>query len=739
MRALTASCGWIGVVALCVGSAWAAPLRVHTVERKPVVQKELRAASIPVVKRLTAPRNDHSGASLLRSQIHDAETRVARLKLLSGHAFAKTETAPSPVRSEILMRVPVRDSEILDKIDRFGILTQYITASSNGMSNIAARYDTERDSLANRTDHLPLDLLPKYGYLNVIGRPGNLDETPLRQYGNAIFVFKDEVRNRTTFHVGDSLFNETPMTPLSDTDALARAAATSQPRYFEAQVWGPINFDHVHQIMLDGNVRPAVLATLKKLSEKYGFSIVKANDAQMFNQSLPLSRSPLYQPKRASSGSAFHPLDEAEILASLKGAPASDLPVLLANLTALGGAKHRALLKSYLTHKSENVNRTAQLCLADIGDPDVLAAVGTDKEVRDVRRFVEAHLATAQGKSIALRPDQLSPGEARQHLLQLSSENAIDAKEFARFAEAQSIRTRIAVVEVLSKRPGQASAVLETLAADGSPEVARVVIDHLAEVPPALSARLIKIALGHSDAGVRAALASALDPKRHASTLLQLGKDAYPEVLIATFLRDVGKKAWTETQARELAAAPSLEKRIEGTIALISLNQAGTDEQVTKLLATSQPWHEKATLTDAALAAVRLRSGKIAESLLSQIASEASLAAPLFGHLIENNAVGNEGWLRSRLKALATGVAGMEAYGAVTPALAHGLARFFASETDLGLLETMAGATSRATRDLALQTLGLMGSPARPTLVRLAKTGDSATRAGAAGVLAGLP
>jgi hypothetical protein len=657
------------------------------------------------------------------------------------------------LKPEVLMRVSVRDVDVLDRLDRYGFLTQYETGSSNGMSNLGARYTTEVNSLGANAERLPLGLFPRYGYLNLVGRPGNLSETPLRQYGNVIFTFKPDVQRRSTFHVGDSLFARESFSPLTDARALAEASKNN-PRFFEAQIWGPLSLDDVNGVLLDGDVDRQVLERLTQLANRYGFSVYRTTDAIVPNQTLPLRRELVYAPPaQHTTGPGFRPLDERKTLERLRTASEKDLPTLVFHLTEIAGPRNRERVASYLHHGSESVREAALVCLSELDDPRAREALtAPDTDIR-MRNFLAARLAprpVTNPRSKGFDIERYTQSELGPMLARLDPSDSRDASLLATFAAAKSPSALSAVANLLvQKGPGKASRAIERLFQDDvPPDVPSTMLEHFETFPPSLRARVVELALHNRQGDVRAALARALG--RHdttgafASSLATLEQDDQEGKipLAAVEGRLSAGKRGTVAEGMALANAPQLSSRIRGVAVLAALGGRGPDQRVREVLGGHLlPW-ELPLLARAAFAGLKARQGPIDPTLLDAVFHDA-YAADVFTHVLDHDEPANHAWVMAKLRDVADGKLPVGSLTRSPLELTQSLVELFKGKEQLEILERMATSgmpsVEGSARDLAIQTLTLLGTPpARQALTRLKDSAVPDTRAGALSALAAL-
>jgi hypothetical protein len=109
-----------------------------------------------------------------------------------------------PENSKVCMRInPSVLEHIITTNDSFK--SMHVTNTSDGLLDNETRITAERDRIGNYSLNTPPEDRPIFGYVATSKQP--LDKIGLDQYGRIAIVFKDEVKQRTTFTVGDSLDN----------------------------------------------------------------------------------------------------------------------------------------------------------------------------------------------------------------------------------------------------------------------------------------------------------------------------------------------------------------------------------------------------------------------------------------------------------------------------------------------------------------------------------------------------
>jgi SPP1 gp7 family putative phage head morphogenesis protein len=195
-------------------------------------------------------------------------------------------------QAKIRMRV---DDEVVDKILVDGrFKTQFETRTSNGSLDTVSRANAERFGLGIPTDIEP-KRRPVYGYLHWAEDGENRGP---QHYGNVIFEFKDDVKHRTTFTVGDSLWPmgddlsiaEPMLAPTKDAigpmfprvkDVLNErttwAAFVDDVSYIEAQIYEGASLDDVARVLdphhgLDSDTVTAL--------REWGIEVLVGSDAE---------------------------------------------------------------------------------------------------------------------------------------------------------------------------------------------------------------------------------------------------------------------------------------------------------------------------------------------------------------------------------------------------------------------------------------------------------------------------
>lgn len=179
--------------------------------------------------------------------------------------LAEARAAEDLSTAYVASRVPV---DVLDDIVETGRMkSQFETQTSRGSLSPAHRADTEAN-LYGYPHHQPVKERPIYGYMN---RPGR-DPSWVSSYGEVEIEFKNEVRSRTTFTMGDSLAQEyipsavndpsylsldAPVAfanELNDTDVVRNGIWADTP-YVEAQIHGGVTVDDIAAVTFPVHMR----------------------------------------------------------------------------------------------------------------------------------------------------------------------------------------------------------------------------------------------------------------------------------------------------------------------------------------------------------------------------------------------------------------------------------------------------------------------------------------------------
>lgn len=174
--------------------------------------------------------------------------------------------------------------------------SQFETRKSGGLNDPQARQEEEADRFGY-PPHMAVEYRPVYGMVESGGVmvPSARNNV---QYGSAVVVLKPEVRERTTFTIGDSLSNRNPSAPLTNPRAVPavtgsdaglrtsdeRRAEPIEQRYYEAQIHGGVRTSDIAYVVFEvgadivgtgvrdegqviGKTKPPTASVLKSLTK----------------------------------------------------------------------------------------------------------------------------------------------------------------------------------------------------------------------------------------------------------------------------------------------------------------------------------------------------------------------------------------------------------------------------------------------------------------------------------------
>lgn len=172
----------------------------------------------------------------------------------------------------------------LDSIAQNGFLNQHQLGHTQGVPCPSCRAEREDIMLGYKLEEIympgidnPVNKVrPKYAFLILPGLPpeSSLTEDLSSMYGNDFAVMKDDVKDRTTFTVGDSLAEAKTA---SDTHTLRFSSKTPLSNennryhtYVEAQIWGELTFADVEYVIVGcfSPSDPVFIAKLKALGKR---------------------------------------------------------------------------------------------------------------------------------------------------------------------------------------------------------------------------------------------------------------------------------------------------------------------------------------------------------------------------------------------------------------------------------------------------------------------------------------
>jgi len=181
--------------------------------------------------------------------------------------------------------------QFIDSLLTEGQLNVHQTGESRGLTQLTIRAKAENSMIGIKLEPVhdsnpksPLQFLrPKYGIINFL-KPCGIRMNPNRLliYGQVIIVYKDDIKMRTMYSYGDSLFSfchyaagELPefMEPHSLLEfAAPEKKEYTDVRYVEAQIWGPIDLSDIKEFRIPKE-RVDLLEKLKKAGKPiYSYS-----------------------------------------------------------------------------------------------------------------------------------------------------------------------------------------------------------------------------------------------------------------------------------------------------------------------------------------------------------------------------------------------------------------------------------------------------------------------------------
>lgn len=212
--------------------------------------------------------NDHVAASVTgfkhRGYISPEELRTLSSKEIGERIVERIAAQCDDVRggatgktmgeeSDIMMFVP---SGVLEGIEQYGFQNQHVTRTTNGCNCREDRYRAEGELSGILVGYGPKakEVLPKYSALS-INKSGRLEGGgDASSYGDTIFMFKDDVKKRTTWTEIDSLMTK-PFRGSRVVNGLSFQDKDDDPvkckwGYCEAQIWGSLDLSDVDYVMI---------------------------------------------------------------------------------------------------------------------------------------------------------------------------------------------------------------------------------------------------------------------------------------------------------------------------------------------------------------------------------------------------------------------------------------------------------------------------------------------------------
>lgn len=166
-------------------------------------------------------------------------------------------------QSDIMMYVP---SGVLDSVAKYGFQNQHITRTTKGCNCREMRWSQE--NILSGTLHSysskAKDVLPKYSALNVRNKDffSYAGSGSANEYGDVIFVFKEDVKKRSSWTRTDSL----GASPFRGSNVVSTFGfKEKQPAnfkcagYCETQIWGELDLSDVEYAIVNTNTVPEAL------------------------------------------------------------------------------------------------------------------------------------------------------------------------------------------------------------------------------------------------------------------------------------------------------------------------------------------------------------------------------------------------------------------------------------------------------------------------------------------------
>ena len=249
------------------------------------------SAKYPTLKSQTEALDSMSGAI---SNLTDRYTKGAadNDKLIPQYEAVLqhlTDQVKSAVEGkDVMTRISPEDFVKVLKEGRFK--SQFETGDSNGLFDPTVRSNKENDFFNYPADLNP-DLRPIYGYMS--GKNTEKGRNSLTQYGDISIIFKDSVKDRTTFNIGDSIDTTNGLTqailqpvPVNDPNfraaPIVRLMAETGPlkttdanpdqySYNEAQIHEGVTVDDIKSVILRKGVSDSkkVISLLDKHNIDY--------------------------------------------------------------------------------------------------------------------------------------------------------------------------------------------------------------------------------------------------------------------------------------------------------------------------------------------------------------------------------------------------------------------------------------------------------------------------------------
>ena len=175
------------------------------------------------------------------------------------------------------------DSEWTQKILEKGFLNQHRLGHSNGYYSPGHRAQAEDRFLGLNIEKNYGDigikahnLRPKYAFLLLKKASDQTGYTQIYSgYGNVYAIIKDEVKNRSTFSLEDSLTYKVGKDDVRTFFVRPKSALALEGNYFETQMWGTVKLENVSHFLVDCPHVSNVDATTVEILKSSGKPVYK--------------------------------------------------------------------------------------------------------------------------------------------------------------------------------------------------------------------------------------------------------------------------------------------------------------------------------------------------------------------------------------------------------------------------------------------------------------------------------
>ncbi len=170
-------------------------------------------------------------------------------------------------KSQILLGIHF---EWLRTVPYFGFLNSNLAGRSSG--SLSSSSTTSRSRFEEKIMVGPNVLFPKYAYY---APEGNLSvKRFLNQYGNILMEMRDEVKQNSTYTIGDSGAESSDLRPLRVGTNRNDKEKIAESTYFETQIWGGVWLNQVKNALVTKEIYESHIQWWTDMSQKFGFGIV---------------------------------------------------------------------------------------------------------------------------------------------------------------------------------------------------------------------------------------------------------------------------------------------------------------------------------------------------------------------------------------------------------------------------------------------------------------------------------